>query len=507
MKKATAAEMRRIEKLAVEAGDSEQQLMERAGRAAAGRIAQLSPDGDAVILCGKGNNGGDGFVISRCLSLHRPVTVILTLGAPKTAAAQAAFAALPERVSVLDYSAEPYICHSAVRDAALLVDCIYGIGFHGELPSRLLPLLEQMALAKAMKYAVDLPSGVSADRAEAAAATPTATLTLTMTAEKVGCAAPQCGRVEVLDIGIPPEMVAQVLADESNAFSKEITADFVQRCLPLRPADSHKGDYGRLLLFCGSVGMAGAAILCGRGALRCGAGLVKFAIPASLYPILAPALPEATFCLLPEEAPGVLSSRADALLLKEAAAADAVVAGCGLGRSPQAAAMIAALWLHCPCPLVLDADGINAVSPHMLLAETAAPRILTPHPGEIAHLLNISVSSVQAHRPELARRFAEEYGVTLVLKGHHTLIGAPGQPLRMNKTGNPGMATGGSGDVLAGMIGSLLGQGLSPWDAAACGAWLHGAAGDAAAARLSQRAMLPSDLLDALGDLFLKFEK
>ena len=511
MKQATAAAMRRIEELAVQAGDSYAGLMERAGKAAAARIRQLTPEGSAVVLCGKGNNGGDGFVIARALAAVRPVTVILAAGQPVTEDARRAFSLLPGTAAVLEYAGEPYVCHSAVRQAAVLVDCLYGIGFRGALPAGIRPLIEQMGLSAAVKYAIDLPSGVSADSAEAAPGTPAADVTLTMTAEKVGCAAPECGRVEVLDIGIPASIVETVLGQEAPpapAGAAWITEEYVRQRIRPRPADSHKGTFGRVLLLCGSRGMAGAAMLCARGALRCGAGLVELAIPESLYPILAPALPEAVFLLLSEQEPGVLAPEATRQFLEAAEKASAVVAGCGLGHPERWTELLGALRRRCLCPLVLDADGINAITPHMLLEDTAsAPLILTPHPGEMARLLDTSTGAVQKRREEIARRFADSYGVTLALKGHHTLVTAPGQPLWCNPTGNPGMAAGGSGDVLAGMIGSLAAQGLAPLEAAACGVWLHGAAGDAAAARRSQHSMLPSDLVEELGGLFLKFEK
>ena len=287
-----------------------------------------------------------------------------------------------------------------------------------------------------------------------------------------------------------------------------ITEEFVRACFAPRPADSHKGTYGRVLTVCGSYGMAGAAMLCTRGALRAGAGLVTAAVPQSVYPLIAAAVPEAVFAPMPQTEDGQLSEEAEEPLVTRAAQADAVVMGCGLGDSPAIGPLVTAVWRACRGTLVLDADGINAIEPHMLIEETvSASRILTPHPGEMARLLDISVGEVQRYREELARRFADDYGVTLVLKGHGTLIAAPGRPLLCNPTGNPGMATGGSGDVLAGIIGALAAQGLDPFYAAACGVYLHGAAGDAAAARLSQHAMLPTDLLEELGGRFLQLEK
>lgn len=294
-----------------------------------------------------------------------------------------------------------------------------------------------------------------------------------------------------------------------TAISTEIiTPERVASCFAPRPADSHKGTYGRLLTVCGSYGMAGAALLCARAALRSGVGLLTTAVPQRVYPLLASAVPEAVFLPLPDTDAGRLSPEAAELLCRALSGATAVAMGPGLGADAGIAALVERVLRESPCPVVLDADGINSLNPHILVEETVlAPLILTPHPGEMARLLNEPIDRVQRHRREIVRRFADETGVTLVLKGHHTLIGAPGKPLLENPTGNPGMATGGSGDVLAGIIGALVAQGMTPYDAAACGVYLHGAAGDRAAARLSQHSLLPSDVIEELPNLFLQFEK
>ncbi len=510
MKKATAEDMRRIEALAVEQGDSYLSLMERAGQAVAewivaewldGRTAD-GRDSRITIVCGKGNNGGDGFVIARRLAVFADVTVVLAAGAPTTADAAANYARLPQSaLTVLDYTAEPYLCSAAVRQADMLVDCVFGIGFHGVFAADLRPLFEQCAAAAGFKVAVDMPSGVHTDTCQACDGAFAADVTLTFTALKQGLEAENSGSVQVLDIGISPEIVRHVLGQKS------ITEDMVRSCFQPRPLDSHKGTFGRVLLVVGRYGMAGAAILATRAALRSGAGLVTVALPNSLYPIVAAAVPEAVFLPLPETAQGGIAPPAVELIERHADKADAVVLGCGLGCDDTVTQLILSLRRRMSCPLILDADGINAVTPHILVEETAAaPLILTPHPGEMARLLDASIDEVQRHREEIARRFADDYGVTLVLKGYHTLVAAPSRPLMQNDTGNPGMATGGSGDVLAGLIGGLAAQGMAPYYAALCGVYIHGAAGDRAAARLSQHAMLPSDLLDELGALFLQFE-
>lgn len=285
------------------------------------------------------------------------------------------------------------------------------------------------------------------------------------------------------------------------------TKEYVAAHLPPRTADSHKGTYGTLLTVCGSYGMAGAALLCARGALRSGVGLLRAAVPQSVYPLLVDAVPEAVFHAVAEQ-DGCFSAAAIPAVDAALATADAVAVGCGMGRGEGQTALVRHILSHSVVPVILDADGINAVTPHILKEETrTAPLILTPHPGEMARLMGLSTAAVQADRAAAACRLARESGAVVVLKGHRTLIAAPDGKVMENPTGNPGMATGGSGDVLAGIIGSLTAQGLPPYAAAVCGVYLHGAAGDTAAGKHSQHGMLPTDLIEELGPLFLQFEK
>ena len=285
------------------------------------------------------------------------------------------------------------------------------------------------------------------------------------------------------------------------------TKDYVASHLPPRVADSHKDTYGTLLTVCGSYGMAGAALLCARGALRSGVGLLRAALPRSVYPLLVDAMPEAVFSPVPEQ-DGCFAVDAIPAVGQALSTADAVVVGCGLGRGEGQTALVRHVLAHSTVPVILDADGINAVTPHILREETrSAPLILTPHPGEMARLIGLSTAEVQTNRQEIACRLAREVNAVVVLKGHRTLIAAPDGFVMENPTGNPGMATGGSGDVLAGIIGSLVAQGVPPYEAAVCGVYLHGAAGDRAAARHSLHGMLPTDLIEELGPLFLQFEK
>ena len=272
---------------------------------------------------------------------------------------------------------------------------------------------------------------------------------------------------------------------------------------PPRAENSHKGTYGNALLVCGSYGMAGAAVLAAKAALRCGVGLATAAMPQSIYPIIAAAVPEAV-CVPYTEG----GAKAAVQLRGALSKATAVLVGCGLSQSREAAELTAAVLREATVPVVLDADGINAAAKHIDITEARrAPLVLTPHPLEMARLLHCSVEEVQRDRTATALEAARQFRAVAVLKGHGTVVASPDGEVAVNTTGNPGMAVGGSGDVLAGMIASLLAQGLSPFEAARCGVWLHGAAGDRAAARLSQHAMLPSDMVDELGALFLKLEQ
>ncbi len=277
----------------------------------------------------------------------------------------------------------------------------------------------------------------------------------------------------------------------------------IKNCFAPRAADSHKGTYGTLLSVCGSYGMAGAAILSARAAMRCATGLVIAALPETIYPIAAGALPEVVFAPLKEECAAALIKELTPHLQKSTA----LLVGCGLGNTAATAQLTEALFHAATCPIVLDADGINVAARHISILETAhPPLILTPHPKELSRLLHITVEQIGADRQAAAQTAASRFDAVVVLKGHRTVIAAPNGTLSVNQTGNPGMAVAGSGDVLAGMIAGLVAQGLSPFDAARCGVYLHGAAGDLAAARLSQHAMLPTDILDELGMLFLQLE-
>ncbi len=273
----------------------------------------------------------------------------------------------------------------------------------------------------------------------------------------------------------------------------ELDHNSVLSILPDRDPWAHKGNFGKLLLLCGSRGYTGAAYFAAMGALRCGAGLVFLGVPESIYAIEAVKLNEPIVFPLPEE-DGKLSESAVPAVFDRLRNMDAVLIGCGLGRSDGAWAVTKAVLEHARCPVILDADGINLISQHMdVLRRREFPTVLTPHAGEFARM----GGTIGGDPMTAASEFAREYGCVLLLKGHRTCI-TDGKDHYRNTTGNPGMAVGGSGDVLAGMITALVGQGIDPLEAAACGAWLHGAAGDLCAREMGEYPMLPSDMLEKL---------
>ena len=268
----------------------------------------------------------------------------------------------------------------------------------------------------------------------------------------------------------------------------------LEQILPLFPARdplANKGSYGRALLICGSYGMAGAAAIAAEGCVKSGVGLCEVLCPESIYPMLAPIVREAVYTPVHAYDPKTIG---DAL-----SRADAVALGCGLGATAQTAGLLQQVLEQCNVPLVIDADGLNCLSANIeWLQQSSCPVILTPHPGEMARLCGCDIPTVQQHRISVATQLATCYHVTVVLKGHDTLIACPNGAIWVNPTGNPGMATGGSGDALSGILTSLLGQGLAPLEAAAAAAYVHGAAGDDCAARLGQYGMTPGDMVEAL---------
>jgi NAD(P)H-hydrate epimerase len=387
-----------------------------------------------------------------------------------------------------------------------VVDALLGTGIQGAVRGTAAAVIAAMNEATTPIIAIDLPSGIQADSGtvdgEAVRAMATVSLAALKSCHVLAPACEYCGDISVAEISLP----ATLLEAADARLLLTAPAD-VAAALPRRAAESHKGSFGRVLVVGGAPGTAGAAALAARGALRSGAGLVDVACPESVYEMIGAAVTEALVHPLPSADDGSLGvSAADLADLVEAASV--VVIGPGLGTGAAAATMVRELVRGESPPVVVDADGLNALGDDLAtVAESSGVRILTPHPGEAGRLLGCDTREVQADRPAAVRELADRSGAIVVLKGYRSLIAAPGRVTVVNPTGNPGMATGGTGDVLAGAIGALLGQGLEPFRAAWVGAWLHGAAGDAVAAEVGEISMTAGDLAAALPAAFLAIEE
>lgn len=287
----------------------------------------------------------------------------------------------------------------------------------------------------------------------------------------------------------------------------EITSETVKKALPDRPSDSNKGTFGHLLSICGSMNMPGAAVLAASAAVRMGAGLVTAAFPSMAYNAIAPHLVEPLLCPVPSDDNGFMSAKSAYVIINRLERASACLIGCGMGQTPETRQLLREVLLHSTKPIILDADGINMIAENInILNAVSVPVVITPHPGEMSRLCKISVKEIQEKRTDVSLWLAKHSGTIVVLKGAGTVIATPDGKCYINKTGNSGMAKGGSGDMLSGMIGSLLAQGMSPELAAVCGVHLHGAAGDLAASRTSKRGITPSDMVRILPELLSKYE-
>jgi ADP-dependent NAD(P)H-hydrate dehydratase / NAD(P)H-hydrate epimerase len=501
----TAAEMRELDARAIGIlGIPGPRLMEAAGTGAARIIAaRWRPlrGRSVVVLCGKGNNGGDGFVVARRLrAAGARVRVLLLAHRPEVRGdAAAALARWRGPVDEVTSAAALATVERALAGADLVVDALLGTGLEGPargLVGEVIARLERRG-PPAPVISLDLPSGLSADRGALLGPTVRATLTTTFAGYKRSLllqpAAERAGEIVVVPIGIPPAEVARdvrtFLLEESDA-----RAGFAPR-----PADAHKGVYGHLLVVAGSRGKSGAAALAARAALRSGAGLVTAATTASQQPVVAALGMEHMTEALEEIPPGSLARAAKGRVLELAAAMDAVALGPGISLAEETQALARDLVAAVARPMVVDADALTALAGHLdILKGAAGPRLLTPHPGEMARMLGVTIGEVQADRLDRARDFAVTFGAWVALKGAGTVVAAPDGRAWINPTGNPGMAKGGSGDVLTGMAGAFLARGLAPLAALQAAVYLHGLAGDIARDARGEEGMLAGDIVEAI---------
>ena len=512
MKIVTADQMRRLEQACIPLGVSLDDLMERAGLEVA-RCARSLLGGAVgrriVVLVGPGNNGADGFVAARHLQRWGAEVSAHVLGRRLQSDPKRELA-LHEGIFLHDITDEAYLprLRHDLAGCALVIDAVLGTGrarpVEGLLREAMRVLRDVRNFRASLQVlALDLPSGLDADTGQVDPDCPQANVTAALGFPKVGQfrfpGAESVGRLEVLDIGIP-EAAAEGMADELTL--ELMTAQAATTRLPLRPLDSHKGTFGHALVMGGSRHFVGAAYLASQAAVRVGPGLVTVAAPQGIHAMLASKLSEVIHLPLPEDAEGRLCAASANACRDLLSRYDAVAIGCGMGRSDGGAELLRELLTATSarsCPLLIDADGLNNLStiPHWWQAGSH-PLVLTPHPGEMATLTGLTTAEVQEQRVEVAREYAAKWGTTVVLKGAHTVVASEDGRCYMSPFTNPGLASGGTGDVLSGIIVGLLAQGVAPADAALAGVYLHGMAAEDVRAELGEAGMLASDLLPKL---------
>jgi NAD(P)H-hydrate epimerase len=482
-------------------------LMENAGRqvvAAMEAAYEAQLNGRVAVLCGRGNNGGDGFVVARTLLQRGIEAAVFVVGALAEVRGDARtnldiLGRLGATVVEIDDEQAWELHFSEISQCTLIVDALFGTGLRTAAAGMIETVIADVNASDIPIVSIDLPSGISADTPHLVGDCIHASMTVTLGALKLPLVLPpaeaHAGDVVIADIGIPHEVIDGLEGPRVDLLTPEGLRDLIEP----RAADSHKGDFGRVTVVAGSLGKTGAAHLAGLAALRSGAGLVTVATPASCLPIVAAMAPEYMTEPLAERDGALVSEAVDRVLTMTQ---DVLACGPGLGRTDEVASFVRLLLERADVPLVLDADAISVMAsdPARLAGREDREVIITPHPGEMARLLGVDIADVQANRLQVALDFATAHRAYVVLKGHRTVIATPEGRVFINPTGNAGMATGGTGDVLTGMIAAWLGQLLDAEAACRLAVFLHGAAGDLAEARHGQAGMTATDLLSCIGE-------
>jgi hydroxyethylthiazole kinase-like uncharacterized protein yjeF len=503
----TAAEMQEMDRLAIEShGIPGLALMESAGKGAAHVLLAQFADrlkAGVGIICGKGNNGGDGFVMARYLADQRiRVTVYLLAktSAVKGDAAVNLKRLAPLSIPVIEIPDENEFSKniSGLSQHGLLVDAILGTGLSANVKGFYKTVIDTINQSPTPVFAVDIPSGLNSDTGQPCGTCIRAQATATFALPKIGHfsypGAEYTGRLEIIDIGIP-DAVVQTVGPKQHL----LTAEQIRRRLQPRSADTHKGRTGHLLVVAGSVGKTGAAALTAGSAMRAGAGLVTLSIAESLHPLAETFVLEVMTAPLTEIRYGVLGDAAVDDIKKLVAGKACLAIGPGIGQAEETRRLIQKIITQIKIPMVIDADGLNnLMGQTQLLQNLKAPAVLTPHPGEMARLINATPAEVQQNRLKCARDFATNFNVHVVLKGAATVIAHPDGKVYINPTGNSGMASGGMGDVLTGVLAGFITQGFTPEAAAHAAVYLHGAAADTLAKTIGPFGYLAGEVMNAI---------
>ncbi|HUI44948.1 MAG TPA: NAD(P)H-hydrate dehydratase [Nitrospirota bacterium] len=513
MKIVTAQQMKNIDRRAIkEFGIPGPVLMENAASAILDEMEKYFGGLAGVrtgIICGKGNNGGDGLTLARRLRI-RGVPVRVALLSPfndVTGEAKINLSILRKMDVEIQQAASLRSVAQLISWSDVLVDAMLGVGLASSLKGVYAQAVNIVNASGKPVVSVDIPTGIDSDTGAVLGTAIKADLTVTMALLKRGLVlypgADHAGTVRVADIGIPPEIV-----ERENLFVSLLDRSVASVASMRRKTDAHKGDFGHLMIIAGSPGKAGAAVMVAKSSLRTGPGLVSVATPNSLVPIIQSQIFEAMCIPAAESMEGTLGIASEEELLRSADKMSAVAIGPGLSTHFESAQVVRNLIPRIKIPLVIDADGLNALVGHKaLLKDAKAPVILTPHPGEMGRLLSLSAADVQKDRINIAARFAKDYNVVLVLKGAGTVIATPQGEIFINSSGNPGMATGGTGDVLTGMIGGFLAQGRPAVQAACLSVYLHGLAGDIAARELGEASLIAGDVIEKIPHAMKEMEK
>ena len=510
MKICTPKQMQEIDRKAIkELGIPGLELMENAGRGTFEEIIDrygAIEDRRVIVICGKGNNGGDGFVVARYLKeegIDVDIFLLCKKDVPKGDAAVNL-----QRAIQLDIPIHEVLKPEDFQiplDTLLIVDAIFGTGFSGEIKAPYDTIINVINNMPVPVVSVDTPSGLDGATGKVAEPTIEADLTVTFGLPKIGQTLypgkEYCGSLEIVDIGFPPE-----LDDDINTYL--VTEDDAEMLLPERKPDAHKGDYGKLFVLAGSTGLTGAAVMASNAALKCGTGLVVLGCPASLNPIFETKLTEVMTKPLPDvKKQGCLALRGMGEIRQQIDWADAVAIGPGIGTHHETTELVQRLVTQVEKPMIIDADGLNIIAKDPeILKQHKGPLIISPHPGEFSRLCGKSIEEITDNRLELASAFAREYNVTVILKGASSIIADPSGEAYINSTGNDGMATAGSGDVLTGLIGGFLAQGMDAAEAAVLATYVHGLAGDEAADITGKRGMIAGDILDSVTEALYKLD-